>query len=355
METPKNININVDAGSFIKAVLVLILFYVLFILKDLVLVVLTAVVIASAMEPATKFLGKYRVPRVPSVIFVYLLLVSIFGGIFYFFLPPLLVEVSKLATSLPQYFEFFSPGTINGQANGIVSGISQSLPIKELLSDVKLAASSLSGGVLQFVGTVFGGVTSFILIFIISFYLAVQEKGIENFLQIISPVKHERYVVNLWKRSQKKIGLWMQGQLLLGLFIGVLVYLGLTILGVPYALLLALLAALFELIPLFGPILAAIPAIFLGFVGGGVSLGLMTLGLYAIIQQFENHLIYPLVVRKVVGVAPLVVILALIIGGKLAGFLGLLLAVPIAAALMELVDDIQKEKIALLEKAEKKK
>jgi len=144
--------------------------------------------------------------------------------------------------------------------------------------------------------------------------------------------------------TKTKLTWWFQGQLLLGLIIGILVYLGLTILQVPYAFLLAIFAAVFELIPVFGPILAAIPAVILGFVDGGLTLGFMTVGLYLIIQQFENHLIYPLVVRKVVGVPPLLVILALIIGGKLAGFLGVILSAPIAAAIIEFTNDVAKEK-----------
>ncbi|MDP3726617.1 MAG: AI-2E family transporter, partial [bacterium] len=186
--------------------------------------------------------------------------------------------------------------------------------------------------------------------------LSVQEKGIETFLRLVSPLRHEKRIISLWHRSQTKIGLWMQGQLLLGLIVGILVYLGLTILGVPYAFLLAVLSAVFEIIPMFGPILASVPAIALGFTES-ISLGLMVFGLYVIIQQFENHLIYPLVVRKVVGVSPILVIISLVIGAKLAGFLGILLAVPVAAALMELADDMQKEKIKeekLLEEEEER-
>lgn len=140
----------------------------------------------------------------------------------------------------------------------------------------------------------------------------------------------------------------MQGQLLLALIIGVLVYLGLTILGVKYALLLAILAAFAELVPVVGPVLAAIPAIAIAFTDGGTSLGFMVVAFYIIIQQFENHLMYPLVVNKVVGVPPLLVILGLIIGAKLFGFLGILLSVPVAAALMEFVKDVEKNKNKIL-------
>lgn len=134
----------------------------------------------------------------------------------------------------------------------------------------------------------------------------------------------------------------MQGQFLLAVLIGVLTYLGLSILGIQYALVLAVIAAVFELIPLFGPILAAIPAVAIAFANGGIAIALIVVALYLIIQQFENHLIYPLVVTKVVGVPPILVILALLIGAKLAGVLGMLLAVPVAAAFQELFTDIEK-------------
>ena len=190
--------------------------------------------------------------------------------------------------------------------------------------------------------TIFGGLASFLLIVVISFYLAVQEDGIHNFLKTITPRDQREYVLNLWRRAQNKIGLWFQGQLLLVVIIGVLTYLGLALIGVEYALPLAVLAGLFELIPLFGPILAAIPAIALAFLADGVTTALLVAAFYVIVQQFENQLIYPLVVKKVVGVPAIIVIIALIAGGTLAGFFGMLLSVPIAAILMELFTDMQK-------------
>lgn len=133
----------------------------------------------------------------------------------------------------------------------------------------------------------------------------------------------------------------MQGQLILGVLIAVLVYLSLTILQVPHALVLAVIAGIFEIIPVFGPILAAIPAVIIAFVSGGPLFGLVVAGIYILIQQFENHLIYPQVVTRVVGVPPLLVILALIVGANLAGFLGIILSVPVAAMLQEFVSDIE--------------
>ena len=284
----------------------------------------------------------------PAVIFIYLVVATIILGLFYFFIPPLVTEVSSFSATLPQYIESlettYNPLSSGGgifNAQNIVDNISQNGTLSNIISDIKDTISGVSGGFFKTLSVIFGGAFSFVLIVVVSFYLAVQERGIENFLKIVVPLKHEKYIVGLWHRTQKKIGLWIQGQLLLALLIGILVYLGLTILGVKYALLLAILAAIFELIPVFGPVLAAIPAVAVGFIDS-VTSGFVVLGLYIIIQQFENHLIYPLVVQKVVGVPPLLVIIALIVGAKLAGFLGILLSVPAAASLVEYIHDIER-------------
>jgi predicted PurR-regulated permease PerM len=122
-----------------------------------------------------------------------------------------------------------------------------------------------AGSAFSTLSAIFGGITSFALIVVFSFYFSVQETGVEDFLRVVTPVKEQAYVLHLWKRSQDKIGKWMQGQLILGVIVGVLLYLGLTILGVPYALLFAVLAGVFEFIPVFGQILAAVPGIAIAF------------------------------------------------------------------------------------------
>lgn len=343
----RNYTVNISAGTIWKGIFIFVLAWALFFLRDLVLVLLTSVVIASAVEPATRWFLRYKIPRVLGVLAVYLAIIISVAGIFYLFVPSLISEVSRISStlsiSIPDALSSgASESRMPSSTDQIVDGLSDIFPISDTL-DVIGKFTGLPAGAFHAASAVFGGVFSLFLIFIISFYLSVQERGVENFLRIITPLRHEPYVIDLWRRSQGKIGKWMQGQLLLGVFIGVLVYLGLTVLGVKYALSLALLAAIAELIPIFGPVIAAVPAVLLGMTES-IPLGLMVVGFYVIIQQFENHLIYPLVMRKVIGVPPLVVIIALLIGGKLAGFLGIILAVPVAAALLELTDDIQKKK-----------
>jgi predicted PurR-regulated permease PerM len=344
--------LNISSETIVKTILFLILFWVLYLVKDLILVVLAAIVIASSIEPATRWFYRRKIKRLPAVIIIYLILGLSLAGFFLFFLPSVLNEATVYLNNLPDDFslsDLWNPiqeSRFFGGAAQSIPGLTENLPIKDLVDNLRGVISGTGEGVFKTANVIFGGLLSFVLMIVLSFYLAVQEDGVGNFLKLVTPIKHQKYVVDLWKRSQIKIGYWMQGQLLLAVIIGVLVYLGLTILGVQHALLLASLAAMFEIIPIFGPILAAIPAILISIVDGGVTVGLLVTGLYIIIHQFENHLLYPLVVKKIVGVSPIIVILSLVIGAKLAGFLGILLSVPISAALMEYVNDVEKNKIA---------
>jgi predicted PurR-regulated permease PerM len=339
----KNISVTISTGTIIVTIFLVLLAALLYVLRDLVLVVLTAIIIASAIDPFARWFGKFRVPRVASVLLVYVVISSILFGIFFFFLPPILDEAAKFLNTVPAYLDTLSAYT-PFNSGSIVSEFTGDFSLTNTIQDFRSSLGTVSEGFFQTVRLIFGGVLSFILIIVLSFYFAVQERGVEDFLAIVSPTAHQKRVLNLWERSKIKIGRWMQGQLILALIIGILVYLGLTVLGVRFALLFALLAAMLEIIPLFGPILASIPAIILGFSDGGVTLGLLVIGMYIIIQQFENHLIVPLVVTKVVGVPPVLVILALVVGAQLAGFLGMLIAVPVAAVLQELIVEIERSR-----------
>jgi predicted PurR-regulated permease PerM len=237
--------------------------------------------------------------------------------------------------------------------NSLLAELSDTNNTLEVINQFTQGATGATVGLLSAASAIFGGLLSTILIVVISFYLAVQNDGVGDFLRVISPIKHEKYVLDLWRRSQRKIGLWMQGQLLLAVIVGLLTFLGLSIIGIPNPFFLALIAAVFELIPIFGPILAAVPAIIFALIDGGLTLALVTVGLYAIIQQFESQLIHPLVVKKIVGIPALVAIVALIIGAQIAGFLGIILSVPIAAAVMEFLSDVDKRKTHLHEEEEK--
>ena len=341
----RNLNVSITTGTVIKTVFILGFAWLFLKLYSIVLIVLTAIVIASAVEPGVGAITRRKVPRVLAVLSVYLLMMGTFFVIFYFFLPSLLADFATFLSSLPTYLEAFNrTGAFDQYANILGIPAPSTASAADIMENIRsiFNLGGVFGNAVTAASQIFGGVFSFVLIIVFSFYFAVIETGVDDFLRIVTPRSHQDYVLGLWRRSQHKIGLWMQGQLILALIIGVLVYLGLTILGVPHALVLAVIAASFEIIPVFGPALAAGPAVTVAFVAGGAPLGLLTVALYVIAQQFENHLIYPLVVTRVVGVPPLLVILALIVGAELAGFLGIILSVPVAAALQEFVRDIER-------------
>lgn len=346
MAEVKEQTISISTWTIVSGLLIIGAVALAYVLKDLLLVILTSVVIASAVEPASKMMTKYRIPRVLSVLAIYIFAFVIFFGVLYLFIPPLFTELSNIASRLPGQFDSFNLFDASlDPLSAITGGLAKSISLKEVITEIQLSLVDFLGGETATAGTFFSGTFSFILIVVFSFYLSVQQNGIEDFLRLVTPSKQEEYLVDLWRRTQYKIGQWMKGQLLLALFVGVMVYLGLTILGVKYALVLAIIAAIFELIPVFGPILSAIPAVMLGFSDSAVT-GLMVAGFFVIIQQFENHLIYPLVVKKIVGIPPILSIIALIVGAQLAGFLGIILSIPAATVLMELAGDFKKSKMA---------
>ncbi|HYF13062.1 MAG TPA: AI-2E family transporter [Candidatus Paceibacterota bacterium] len=351
----KSISVTITPGTVFIVLIILAGAALVFYLRDLVLIVLTAIVIASAMEPGIAGLMRRGIPRLLSVLLMYLTVATVFFGVLFFFIPPILSDAAAFITQLPATLNTLNLAEATG---GFLpwSSVTESAYFAQLLSNFSSFLGTSAGGAVTALSAIFGGVASFVLIVVFSFYFSVQETGVDDFLRVVTPVKEQAYVLHLWKRSQDKIGKWMQGQLILAVIVGVLLYLGLTILGIPYALLLAVLAGLFELIPVFGQILAAIPALGIAFADGGVTAALLVIGLYLLVQQFEAHLIYPVVVKKVVGVPPLMVILALLVGYELFGFLGILLSVPIAGAIQEFVADVNREKTrALARQLEKEK
>lgn len=325
--------------SIFSVFLVGILFYTLYYLQDIVLVVLASIVIAASAEPAVRSLTKRKIKRALAATIVYFSFVGVFVAIGYMFIPTLISETASLINELPKYAS--DEGAVQFSAP-ILGDFSSA----EIVHKLEESFASVSDNPLGALAAIFGGFFGLLLLFVFSFYFTVEEKGVKEFLRIVTPAQYEHYVLDLWHRTQGKIELWMQGQLLLGVIVGVLTYLLLTIFSVPHAFVLAVIAGLFEVIPLFGPVLAAVPAFGIAYAAGGITLGLIVLGIYAVIQQFENHLIYPLVVTQVVGVSPVMVILSLVVGVTLAGFYGLLLAIPAAALIQEIASDIDKQRHA---------
>jgi predicted PurR-regulated permease PerM len=320
---------SIQLSTIFKIAFVVAICYFGYLLRDVLLSILTAVVIASALEPVTRWLERRSVPRTLAVLGIYLFIGAVVAFLFYLMAPVLLNDVMGTLAELPRYTKQF---------------LHDANPISAYFAPLIPAADSLQNGVFFTASSFFGGTIQFFFITVLSFYLAAQRYGVTNFLRIIVPIQHEPYIIDLWNRSQRKIGRWMQGQLILALIMGLLTYVALSIMGFEKALLLAVISGVCELIPIFGPIIAAMPAIVFGFIDGGVGTALIVLAVYVLIQQIESQIIHPLVVNKMVGIPPIVSIIALVVGGTVAGFLGIVIAVPVAAGLMEYLTDLEKQK-----------
>ncbi len=342
----KDHRVSISTGTLFSGILVAIGVYLLWLLRDLLLLILTAIVIASAIEPPIAFFVRQKLPRFVSVVLVYVLA---FGSIFalvYFLFPPIVGDAAEFFSTMPKYLDTLNLSNsfplTTGAHSIFQNGQGESLT--STLFSLQSLFSATTGGAARLLVTFFGGIFSLFLVIVLSFYFALLDTGVDDFLRLIMPAKYEAYTVDLWRRSQKKIGLWMQGQVLLSVIVAILVYLGLMIVGVPYALLLAVFTAVAEIIPIFGSIIAGTIAVIVAYSTGGVPLGLIVAGLYVVVNQFESNLIYPLIVKKIVGVPPLLVIVALIAGYTLAGPLGAVLSVPVAAVVLEGIYDFDKRK-----------
>ena len=333
-------HLHITTGTILRFLGILLLLAMIYVVGDIVTALIFAVIIASGMEPGIEWLKQRRIPRILAVIIIYLGIAALFFFGIYLVVPLLLNEFRDIAQTLP---------ALQQRLLDFLEGAN--LPFipffgedpAELLRIPLEYLQNLSQGVFTFASAIFGGIFSFILIIVFSFYLLAQEKGIENFLRLVVPVDYEPYVIDLWHRSQRKLGQWFRAQLLLGAIVGVLIFFGLTFLGVRHAFIFAVLAAAFEIIPIVGPILAAVPAVLIAFVSSPL-LGFLTVGLYVVVQQVESNVIVPVVIRKAIGLSPLIVVLSLLVGAKIGGIFGILLAVPLAAILTELINDWDRKK-----------
>ena len=211
--------------------------------------------------------------------------------------------------------------------------------VNNSLSFITTNLSKATTGIFSFLISLFGGIISFFIILVITFYLVVEEDGMKRFIRSLTPTQHRPYISQLINKMQLKMGHWLRGQLLLSVIIFFMVFIVLSIFGIKYALILALTAGIFEIIPYLGPLISAIPAVFFAF-AQSPSKALLVLVLYFVIQRIENDIIVPKVLGKSIGLNPLVVILAILIGARVGGAIGALLAVPVVTALSVYFDDL---------------
>ena len=315
--------------SLWRVVLMLVLVLSLYKIIPALTVIFLAIVISSAFDAPLNYLETKKIPRLLGILFLFIAFISVLVLLLYTIIPIVAIEFKELISNLDK---------VEG-ALGSVFGVSQI--VGGLGADLNNFASIIFSGNFSFINVipkVFENIIFLIAVLVISFYLALYRDGIENFLRAILPLSYENYVIDVFYRTRKKIGKWFEGQVFLSLIIGILTSVGLSVLGVKYSLVLGIIAGLFEIIPFVGPLIAGTFA-FLVAVPESLILGIYTVILFFAIQQLESHLLVPVVMRKTTGIHPVVVVLSILAGAQLGGFVGVILAIPFVVVIQELIED----------------
>lgn len=333
--------IDISTHAIFKFILIVLFFVLLYLVRQVIFILLFAVIIAAAVNPFGNWLDRKRIPRLLGILLLYLTVFALVVFILTLIIPFVSQEVGQLTEDLPRFIAKITASleAIKGET-GTFDIISQLQGLLDAFSQFLQESSQSAVGLIV---NIFGGIISFFGIVVISFYLSVMRGGIDNFLSSVVPDKYESYILNLWHRSEKKLGHWFQAQLLLSLIVGLMTFVGLSLLNIKFALVLAVLIMVLELVPNVGPVLAAIPAVALAFFQSP-TLGFWVTGLYIAIQQVENQILTPLILGRTLGINPVVVIISLLVGFNLAGIIGMIVAVPVATVIVELFNDIVEKK-----------
>jgi len=324
--------VDISYESIIRVIVVFLGLFLLFYIRDIIFILFSSIVLALIVTPAVDKLEEKKIPRTIGAAILFLSAFALLGLVTYFVAPPLAGEIKQLALKIPHIdSRFFS---INHRFGSEFSG-----PLQNVLIEISGYLKEMTSSVFAGIFSLLGGVISSLLMIIISFYLAIEENGIEKFVKAIAPHNLQTRILKTIEKIQVKLGRWFIGQLSLGFIVGTMSFAGLYVLGVPYALLLAMIAGILELIPYIGPTISAIPAIIIAFTVSP-NLAALTLLLYFLVQQLENYLIVPKVMEKTINLHPIITIIAIVIGGKLAGILGAMLAVPTAMIISIILKDI---------------
>ncbi|MFH1207004.1 MAG: AI-2E family transporter [Patescibacteria group bacterium] len=336
-EDNRHLTINISTSAIFKVIAVLVLLALIYLLRDVILIILVSFILASALNPWVNALQRRRIPRVLATVIIFLAFFGTFVLILVLLIPPIATQITDISKNLPSYYNRIMTDFEKFKDFSLQQNILNSL--QNSLQSLQSNLGQTAAGVFSTVASVFGGFVSFIFMVVITFYMLLEENALKKFIKSVTPSKYQPYIFQLINRAQDRLRLWLRGQLILCLIIGFLAWLGLTILGVKYSLVLGLWAGLTEFIPYLGPFLGGIPAVFIALTTGSFIKAVLVLGWYIVIQQLENHLIVPKVMEKTVGLNPLVVIIIMLIGGKLAGMVGILLAVPLALVIKVFAED----------------
>ena len=325
--------VEISPKSIIMIISILVLLLIAWKIKAIIFALIISVILMSGFSPLVDWFQKKGLNKLVAVVLTYILAIGTFGLLLFAIIPPLIVRGQEFVVDLPAYIN-----TVIEQLNntGLVA-----INSEELTSTL---ASRASGFLFEARGVllnVVSGFFTFLIIAVFTFYLLLEKDKIKKNMFYFFPHLPRQRVTAIVHKIDEKLGAWLRGEFVLMLIVGTLTYIGLTILRIEFALPLAVLAGLLEVVPMIGPIISSVPAIIIALVQfNSVLPATGVAALYILVQQLENNLIVPKVMNKAVGVHPLAIILALLIGGSLFGLIGAVLAVPIAATAQVIIEDV---------------
>lgn len=329
--------LDISWETIIKVFVAGFIFYILFLVRDVVIWFSFALIISILLDPVIQFFQKFRLPRVIAVVFVYLTILGLFGLVIYLSAPIFIFEFKQFVANIPEYFE---------RANPVFRslGIDIARTFEEFASGLVAQAQESSGSIIKAITVFFGGIASTAFIFTLAFFISLEEKSLLDILALLTPKKYEQSVVTIFKRAQVKVAGWFGVRVLACLFVGVLTYVAFLLLGVKYALILGIISGLLNFVPYIGPMVTWI----LTFLSVGVS-NSWILAMYAIlaitiIQEIENKFLTPLLMKKLLDLPPVLVLISLLVGGTIFGLLGTLFSVPVFGIIYETTKEFLEKK-----------
>ena len=331
------LKIEISTISYIKFFGVIIGLIFLYWIKDILVLLFVVGILVSALDPMVSWAEERKVPRLFSTVILFLLIFTLITLLVSSIFPPIIDQMGTLANNLPDYikkivpwyYANFSALTLNWQ---------------DLINTISRQLSSFTSGFYNTTVAVFGGLVSVFTVFILSFYLLIDREGSKQFVMSTIPEPKRNVSLEILRKIALKMGSWFRGQVIVSSIMGIFSAVVLGILGIPYALTIGLLAAVLEIVPVVGPTVVAIISIFAAFIFGGWIKALIVLILGIVAQQLESHFLIPKIMGKAVGLSPVIIIIALLIGGKLAGITGAILAIPAAAGISVLIQEWHKLK-----------
>ncbi len=332
MEKEQTLDISWEA--IIKVFIAIFIFYIIYLARQIALWFLFGLAISILLEPAINFLRKIHIPKIISILLVYLSIFGVLGLLIYITAPIFIFELKQLYLYMPDYFEKISPVL---RQLGVDASRSFSDFTGFLINNLEQSSKGIMNALMAF----FGGLSASAFILTIAFFLSLEDRGPEKFLALITPKKYEEQIISLFEKAQTKIAGWFGARLLACVFVGVASFIIFYIFGIKYAFLLALISGILNFIPYIGPwITTALLIIFILVSSGSWSAVLYVLIAVTVIQEIENKLLTPLLMKKIIDVPPVLVLIALLVGSQIFGFLGTIFAVPVFGIIYEFVKEL---------------